>query len=103
MIEVNAALTQKVADLARLELTPEEVQTYTAQLGNILKYVEKLNEVSVSGPAGPIAPLTHPFDLNTPLREDVVLASPVDSEGKPKVLKSAPDVLYEGYKVPSIL
>ncbi len=98
-VEVTPELTRKIADLARLELSNEEVQTFTGQLGDILRYVDSLQEVDVSK----IEPLTHPLELQTPMREDVIVPSPVDAEGKPKILKSAPEVLYDGFKVPPIL
>jgi len=37
-----------LANLARLELTPEEEQKFGAQLGQVLAYVEKLKELDVS-------------------------------------------------------
>jgi aspartyl-tRNA(Asn)/glutamyl-tRNA(Gln) amidotransferase subunit C len=97
--EVNESLTRQVANLARLELSDLEVQTFTAQLGDILKYIDQLQTVDVSG----VEPVVHPLELPTALREDLVRPSPVDDEGRPKVLASAPDVLYDGYKVPPIL
>lgn len=99
MVEVNEKLTRQVAHLARLELSEHEVETYTAQLGKIIGYVEQLQEVDVHG----IEPLTHPLELSPSLREDIPAATPVNGEGKPRVLDSAPDVLYDGYKVPPIL
>jgi aspartyl-tRNA(Asn)/glutamyl-tRNA(Gln) amidotransferase subunit C len=99
MVEVNESLTRQVAQLARLELSDQEVKTFTSQLSDILKYVEQLQSADVQG----VEPLTHPLALSTALRPDEVRPSPVDSEGKPKVLQSAPDVLYDGFKVPQIL
>jgi aspartyl-tRNA(Asn)/glutamyl-tRNA(Gln) amidotransferase subunit C len=92
-------MTQHVARLARLKLTDEELSTFTSQVGDILKYVEKLQEVNVEG----VAPMTHPLELATPLREDVAVPSAKNAEGKSKVLDAAPDVLNDGYKVPPIL
>lgn len=92
-------MTQRMARLARLKLTDEELATFTSQVGDILKYVEKLQEVNVDG----VAPMTHPLELETPLREDVAVSSPKNAEGKSKVLDAAPDVLNDGYKVPPIL
>lgn len=99
MVHVNENLTKQVAHLARLELSDSEVKTFTLQLGEILKYVEKLQEVDVQG----VEPMTHPLELTNPFRSDEVRQSLVDSEGKPKVLGSAPEVLQNGYKVPQIL
>lgn len=92
-------MTQQVARLARLKLSDEELATFTSQVGDILKYVEKLQEVNVEG----VAPMTHPLELETPLRDDVAVPSPKNAEGKSKVLDAAPDVLNDGYKVPPIL
>ena len=99
MVEVNEKLTQQVAALARLELSESEAKTFSTQIGQIIHYVEKLQEVNVEG----VEPMSHPFELPTPLRADQVKGSPIDSEGKPKVLRSAPEVLYDGFKVPPIL
>ena len=55
-----------VADLARIELSPEEEQRLGAQLGNILGYVEQLRAVDVTG----VEPLSHAFPLANVTRPD---------------------------------
>ena len=57
---------QYVARLARLSLTPEEEQTLSAQLGNILGYIAKLREVNVDG----IEPTSHAVPLVNVMRPD---------------------------------
>lgn len=99
MVEVNEALTRQLANLSRLALSDEEVKTFTAKLSSIISYVEALQKVDVSG----VEPLTHPLDLATPMRDDQAKPFPSDEDGKPKVLKHAPDVMYDGFKVPPIL
>ena|SRR5579885_2179444 len=100
MVQITESLTKNVAHLARLELTEEELRLFTAQLGQVLGYVELLQEVNVSK----VEPMTHPLELATPLREDVVRPSPVDAaSGEPKTLGPAPDVLDGGFKVPPIV
>jgi Asp-tRNA(Asn)/Glu-tRNA(Gln) amidotransferase C subunit len=71
-------------------------------------YVETLSEVAVSPSEDPslideIEPMTIPLEIQTPLRPDVVHEFGLDDNGTPKVLNGAPDVLYDGYKVPAIL
>lgn len=88
-----------LATLARLDLTPTEIDTFSGQLQKILDYVGELQKVDVSQSP----PLFHPLELQTPLRADVVVAPPRDADGRPKVLGAAPDVLYDGFKVPQIL
>lgn len=55
-----------VAHLARLKLTPEEEQQLSAQLGNILGYIEKLKEVDVTG----VEPTAHAFPMVNVFRAD---------------------------------
>ena len=105
MVEINEALTLKMGTLARLKLSEQEVKTFTNQLGLIFKYVEQLQELNVDG----VEPMTHPLvlesrgDLKAPLRKDEAMPFPRDENGKPKVLRHAPDVLFDGFKVPPIL
>ena len=55
-----------VSNLARIELTPEEKEKFQGQLGDVLKYFEKLQEVDVEG-VEPTAHLEHRF-LSPPVR-----------------------------------
>jgi aspartyl-tRNA(Asn)/glutamyl-tRNA(Gln) amidotransferase subunit C len=59
----------KVAELARLEFGEEELEKFTEQLGNILKYIGKLNELDTKD----VEPTSHVLNLATPLREDKVM------------------------------
>lgn len=96
-IQVDAALTRKVAQLARLSLTDAEVLAFSGQLQKILTYVEKLQEVDVTG----TEPLTRPLDLATPLREDEL--RPENQAEFQNILETAPDLVQNGFKVPSVL
>ena len=99
MLNIDQVWIKKVADLARLELSEEEVKKLTSQFESMMKYVDTISEVSVEG----VEPMVHPYELELLLREDIPDAPFVDGEGKPKVLGAAPETLYEGYKVPPIL
>ncbi|PYK78398.1 MAG: Asp-tRNA(Asn)/Glu-tRNA(Gln) amidotransferase GatCAB subunit C [Verrucomicrobia bacterium] len=55
-----------VAQLARLHLTPEETELFQKQLGDVLLYAEKLNEVNVEG----VEPAAHGVPIFNVLRED---------------------------------
>ena len=57
---------EKVAALARLEFTEDEVQEFTQQLGKIVVLVEELNEVDTEG----VEEMAHPLDVHTVLRDD---------------------------------
>jgi len=99
MIEVNAALIQKVAELSRLELSEQEVQEYVKSIGDILKHVDQLNSVNTDG----IEPMNYGIDGALRLREDVVHSLEAKENGKPRILESAPEVLEDGFKVPQVV
>lgn len=61
--KVNVA---HIAQLARLQLTPEEKDLFEKQLGDVLKYAEKLNEVNVEG----VEPAAHAIPIFNVFRED---------------------------------
>ena len=56
-----------VANLARLALTPDEKATFSAQLGDVLAYIEQLKAVDVTG----IDPTAHAFPLYNVWADDV--------------------------------
>ncbi len=58
-----------VANLARLDLTAEEREKFSSQLGGILKHFDALNEVDVEG----VEPMAHAFPVENVLREDVAV------------------------------
>ena len=76
-----------VAHLARIALSPEEEQKLGAQLGNILGYIEKLNEADVSSieptaHAFPLVNVTRPDEVRPSLsNEDALLNAPAKANG----------------------
>jgi aspartyl-tRNA(Asn)/glutamyl-tRNA(Gln) amidotransferase subunit C len=92
---INAKDVEHVAALARLKFNPEEVDVFTRQMSNILKYIEKLSELDTKG----IVPTSHPFPMETPFREDEVKPSlPVD-----EALANAPDKARGLFRVPRVI
>ncbi len=85
---------EHVAKLARLELTEEEKEKFTRQLGDVLKYVEQMNEVDTTD----VKPMAHAFDVVNVMREDKV----VYEQTKEELMKNAPDVEDGFFKVPKI-
>ena len=84
-----------VAHLARIALTEEERELFGAQLGSILAYVEKLNELDTSD----VPPTAHVMGLSNVFRDDVVRPStPRDA-----ILSNAPARAYGCYLVPKVL
>ena len=85
---------EHVAKLARLELTDEEKELYTKQLGDVLKYVEQMNEVDTSD----VKPMTQVVDFCNVMREDV----PNLEISKEALMSNAPDEENGFFKVPKI-
>ncbi len=85
----------KIANLARLELSPAEVETYGDQLSAILDYVETLNKLDVSN----IEPTAHAVMVPTPFRTDETAADTTME----KSLANAPDREGTFFKVPKVI
>ena len=85
---------EHVAKLARLELTEEEKELYTKQLGDVLKYVDQMNEVDTAN----VEPLSHPIDFVNVMRED----EPHQEISKEALMSNAPDEENGFFKVPKI-
>lgn len=86
---------RKVAGLARLRLSEGEMEKYAAQLNNIMKFVEQLNEVNTDK----VDPLPSPVDINLKLRKDAV----TDGNIQAAVLANAPEALEGFYVVPKVV
>ncbi len=91
MIDKETVL--KVAYLARLRLTEEEVELFSKQLGDILEFVNQMNEVNTEG--------VEPFVLdygNTPVRED----EPGKTLPREEIEKNAPEFENGYFVVPRV-
>jgi len=87
---------QRIADLARLELTAEELELFTRQLGDILTYVEQIRALDTTGVAPTSQVLNRPVD-----RDDL----PADTLSREDLLLNAPDAALEAglFKVPRVI
>lgn len=86
---------EHLASLARIKLTDEEKDTFSKQIPDILGFFQQLQAVDVSG----IPPMAHPFDINSPLRED----TPGESWPPERALKNAPAQRDEQLVVPKVV
>ena len=93
--KISRAEVEKVAKLARLELSNDEMQQFTGQLGAILEYVEKMNELDTEN----VEPLAHCLPISNVFRKDEV----AESLGTEKTLANAPESDGEFFRVPKIL
>ena len=84
-----------VANLARIALTPEEEARLGSQLGDILGYVKKLEELDISD----VEPMAHAVPLDNVLRADEVQPSISNDEA----LANAPKAAKGLFVVPKIV
>ena len=92
MIEIQDV--EHVAKLARLELSEEEKVKFSKQLGEILKYVEQMNEIDTTG----VEPMNHAMEFYNVMREDIVRYDNTRDE----LMANAPDCEADFFKVPKI-
>jgi len=94
-MEIDKKMVEYVARLARLEITEGEKDLYTRQLGDILDYVEMLNELDTKN----VEPVFHVVPMTNVFREDEV------KEGitREEALKNAPEKEKGFFKVPRII
>jgi aspartyl-tRNA(Asn)/glutamyl-tRNA(Gln) amidotransferase subunit C len=86
----------RIAELARLELTPDEVTLFTRQLSGILDYVEQIRALDTTG----VAPTSHV--MNLPVERDDVVH---ETLARTDALANAPDAATEAglFKVPRVM
>ncbi|HEX6983254.1 MAG TPA: Asp-tRNA(Asn)/Glu-tRNA(Gln) amidotransferase subunit GatC [Balneolaceae bacterium] len=84
-----------VANLARLQLNPEETEALVRDMNQILEHMETLEEVDTSD----VEPLEHVIDLEYRLRDDKA-EEPLPHQD---ALKNAPDADSDYFRVPKVI
>jgi aspartyl-tRNA(Asn)/glutamyl-tRNA(Gln) amidotransferase subunit C len=94
-MSVDSATVKRVARLARLKVSDEDVPRLAGELNAILAFVEQLNEVNVDG----VAPLTSVVSQAMKMRDDVV----TDGGYAKDVTRNAPASEDDFYMVPKVV
>ena len=81
-----------VGILAKLELSDQEKEDAKKDMGKMLDYIDKLNELDTSG----VEPMSHVFPVNNVFREDVV----TNGDDRENILKNAPEEKNGAFVVP---
>ena len=89
----------RVAELAYLELSESELETYRKQIDEILEYIGKLNELDTASVEPMAQVLADDQTADATLREDIV----VPCKLAPEVLKQAPDPEPPYFRVPKVI
>jgi aspartyl-tRNA(Asn)/glutamyl-tRNA(Gln) amidotransferase subunit C len=98
-VKISREDVLRVAELAYLDLSEAEIETYRKQLDDILEYAGKLNELDTSNVEPMAQVLTDDQNADATLREDLVVPCAV-AEG---VLAQAPDPEPPYFRVPKVI
>ncbi|MGI8494735.1 MAG: Asp-tRNA(Asn)/Glu-tRNA(Gln) amidotransferase subunit GatC [Pyrinomonadaceae bacterium] len=90
---------RKIAQLAHLEISDEEVEIYTPQMADIVAYVEQLKEIDTESVKPALGGLTPEGEATETLRADI----PHDSLGQDSALDQAPAPVAGHFQVPKVL
>ncbi len=92
---IDEAQVRRIAKLARLNLSDEEVRLFAGQLANILDYVRQIESLDTEG----VEPLAHPADVTDVLRED----EPCEGLSARQALANAPETHSDCFRVPAVI
>ena len=84
-----------VAKLARLNLTEEETERLMNDMGSIIGFADKLNELNTEG----VVPTAHAIPMQNAFREDEVKPS----YEREDILKNAPSSDGDGFLIPKVV
>ncbi len=99
-MSVDTKTVKKIASLARIAITDEDAARLAPELGNILHWIEQLEEVDTSG----IEPMTAVIPNTLRLRDDVVDADPLTGGGiREQLMQNAPQAEHGFFTVPKVI
>jgi aspartyl-tRNA(Asn)/glutamyl-tRNA(Gln) amidotransferase subunit C len=98
-LKISREDVARVAELAYLDLTEDELETYRAQVDEILEYIGKLNELDTASVEPMAQVLADDQTADATLRDDVVVPCKVAAE----ILKQAPDPEPPYFRVPKVI
>lgn len=95
MSEISRDEVSRIARLARIALSDEELDQIAPQLDNIVDAVSKVQQVDTAG----VEPMSHPHSIDAGMREDVEKTTLTQQQA----LDQAPAVEDDRFVVPQIL
>lgn len=99
-MSVDSATVRKIASLARIAVTEDQVAAMVPELNNILGWIEQLGEVDTKD----VAPMTAVIANTLRLRDDVVGADPLTGgDMREAVLANAPAAQSGFFGVPKVI
>ncbi len=92
---ISDEVIEYVGILAQLELSDEEKERAKQDMGEMLAYIDKLNELDTDG----VEPMSHVFPVCNVFREDIV----TNADGSKAALANAPAEKEGGFQVPKTI
>jgi aspartyl-tRNA(Asn)/glutamyl-tRNA(Gln) amidotransferase subunit C len=92
---LNSNDVSYIAALARIHVPPSELEGFKQSLGNIISYVDQLNELNVEG----VEPTSHVLHLKNVYRPDIIKPSLPHNEA----LGASIDKHQGSFKVPRVI
>jgi aspartyl-tRNA(Asn)/glutamyl-tRNA(Gln) amidotransferase subunit C len=92
---LDKATVARIATLARIRLSDDELEPLAADLSRIIGFVEQLDEVNTDG----VVPMTHAGAVSLPMRDDVV----TDGGDRDAILANAPGAAKGFFAVPKVV
>jgi aspartyl-tRNA(Asn)/glutamyl-tRNA(Gln) amidotransferase subunit C len=96
---ITEADVEKVAQLAHMEITPDELKIFAPQMAEIVAYVEQLNALNATDVQPSLGGLTPEGEATDSARDDLV----APSLGQKTALAEAPDAASGHFRVPKVL
>ena len=96
---ITEADVEKVAQLAHMEITPDELKVFAPQMADIVAYVEQLNALNTASVLPSLGGLTPEGEETDSARNDVT----APSLGQETALAEAPDAASGHFRVPKVL
>ena len=89
---ISGETIEYVGILAKLELSDEEKEQAKKDMGSMLDYIDKLNELDTSS----VEPMSHVFPVDNVFREDEI----TNGDDRDEILANAPEKKEGAFKVP---
>lgn len=93
--DISESQVRRIAHLARLELTDEELRRFAGQLATILDYVRQIESLDTDG----VEPMAHALPIRDVLRDDV----PAETLPDERALGNAPATAAGHFRVPPVI
>ena len=96
---ITEADVEKVAQLAHMDITQEELKIFAPQMADIVAYVEQLNALNTANVQPSLGGLTPEGEATDSARDDIAMPS----LGQKTALAEAPDAASGHFRVPKVL